>query len=195
MIAEPRVRLGMPMDEFIAQFEKAPFEYIDGEIKPLMPNLAIHVILAQILMELLLSFKKSASITVFSEATFVLTQDPDWVAGSRVPDLVIYDRERFEQYLAQHPDWQQRPIMLVPDLCIEIISKNDQFSDVMEKVRAYLHDGVRVVWVFDPPAQTVTVFAQGSQQFTILSADDTLDGGAVVRGFRVRVGDIFAAQV
>lgn len=57
----------------------------------------------------------------------------------------------------------------------------------MEKVRAYLRDGVRLVWVFDPPAQTVTVFTQGNQQFTILSA--------VVRGFRVRVGDVFAAQV
>jgi len=146
-------------------------------------------------MELLLPFKKSASITIFSEATFVLTQDPNWVAGSRVPDLAVYDRARFEDYFAQHPDWLQRPLMLVPDLCIEIISKNDQFSDVMEKVRLYLRDGVRLVWVFDPPAQTVTVFAQGSQQFTILSADDTLDGGAVVSGFRVRVGDIFTTQL
>jgi Uma2 family endonuclease len=117
------------------------------------------------------------------------------VKGSRVPDIMVYERARFDAYCAEHPDWLDKPFILVPDLCIEVVSRNDQYSEVNEKVEAYLADGVRLVWVFDPQTRTVTIRTQGSATATILHADDTLDGGTVVSGFSVRVGDVFAGKV
>jgi Uma2 family endonuclease len=195
MIAEPRERLGMPMDEFIAQFDKAPFEYIDGEVKPLMPTVFIHSWITKFFYDLLHELEKQVSIVVFSETTFVMMPNPNWVTGSRVPDVMVYERARLVEYQTQQPEAGQLPLILVPDLCVEVISQTDQYSEVLKKVRGYLRDGVRIVWLVDPSEQTVAVYTQGSQQSTLLSGDDMLDGGAVVAGFSVRVGDVFAAKI
>lgn len=40
-------RIGMPLDEYIRQYEKQPFELINGEVKPLMVNVAGHGEVAQ----------------------------------------------------------------------------------------------------------------------------------------------------
>lgn len=195
MIAEPREHVGMAMDDFIAQFDKAPFEYIDGEIKPLMPTVFIHSWITKVFFKLLLALEEQESIVVFSETTFVMAANPSWVTGSRVPDVMVYDRARLVEYQSQQPEMGKLPLILVPDLCIEVISQNDPYSEIVKKVRGYLQDGVRIVWLVDPSERTVTLHTQGSQQSTMLAEDDMLDGGAVVSSFRIRVGDIFEAKI
>ena len=37
-----QTRIGMPMDEFIRQYDEAPFELVDGERIPLVPPVAEH---------------------------------------------------------------------------------------------------------------------------------------------------------
>ncbi|MBI3895109.1 MAG: Uma2 family endonuclease [Acidobacteria bacterium] len=51
--------------------------------------------------------------------------------------------------------------------------------------------GVPLVWVVDPATQTVTVYCS-LQEIKMLSADQELEGGEVLPGFRVRVAEIFA---
>ncbi len=185
-------REGMSMEEFIRQFDEAPFELINGSRRELMPNLPKHGDVVAILFELWLKLREIAGILVRVEMPFVLVETSNWVKGSRVPDLVVYDLSRISAYKSANPDWEDRPYAIIPDLCIEVVSKNDDFADVMEKVESYMTDGVRLVWVFEPRTQTVTARTLGSAQATILHADDTLDGGDVVAGFSVRVGDVFA---
>jgi Uma2 family endonuclease len=183
-------RVGMSMEDFIRQFEAAPFELIDGEMITLLPNLPRHNIIAMPLIKSLKSLATAASIVVLYEIPVVLSDSSDWVEGSRVPDIMVYDKARFEAYTAANPDWLDIPLLLVPDLCIEIVSKNDTMTDMMSKVEHYLADGVRAVWVFEPKTRTVTLRTAGSQQALILRAADTLDGGDIVRGFSVVVGDV-----
>jgi Uma2 family endonuclease len=192
MIHEPVTieRAGMSMEDFIRQFEAAPFELIDGKVITLVPALTRHNVLIALLYELLIAHRSSASIEVFFEMAFVPSDSSDWVEDSRVPGIMVYDKGRFEAYTAANPDWLDKPLLLIPDLCIEIVSKNDTMTDVMSKVEHYLADGVRAVWVFEPKTRTVTLRTVGSQQALILRAADTLDGGGIVRGFSVVVGDV-----
>jgi Uma2 family endonuclease len=183
---------GMTMDEFIRQFEESPFEIINGVRREWMPVLPGHNVIVQFLLELLIQVRESADIIVYFETPFVITERSNWVKGSRIPDLAVFDAKRFAAYKTDNPDWKEKPFVIVPDLCIEVVSKNDDFADVMEKVESYLADGVQLVWVFEPKTRTVTVRTRGSAQAIILHEDDMLDGGAVVAGFRVRVGDVFA---
>jgi Uma2 family endonuclease len=44
----------------------------------------------------------------------------------------------------------------IPDLVVEVVSKNDTRPYVQRKVDDYLQAGVRVVWVADPDARTLT---------------------------------------
>jgi Uma2 family endonuclease len=51
--------------------------------------------------------------------------------------------------------------------------------------------GVRLVWLIDPVARTVTVFT-ALDQATVLSEEDTLDGGDVLPGYALRLRDLFS---
>lgn len=79
---------------------------------------------------------------------------------------------------------------LVPDLCAEVISPNDLFSEVEEKVTDYLAAGVRLVWVVDPRSKTIRVHRRdGSVSY--LRIGDKLSGEDVIPGFTCPVEAVF----
>jgi len=125
----------------------------------------------------------------YFEAAFVLTYQSDWVTGSRVPDILFVHAERLAAYIAAHPNWEDMPLVLVPDLAVEVISTNDHYSDVDAKVDLYLDDGVETVWVVDPKQKTVTV--RGRDYYKKLKVGDVLTGGNVIPGFELAVEKIF----
>src|ERR1051326_4229867 len=78
---------------------------------------------------------------------------------------------------------------IAPDLAVEVVSPNDLFSEVREKVRDYLAAGVRLVWVIDPPTHTVQVFHPDGADSTI-GPEGELSGEDVLPGFRCRVAEL-----
>ncbi len=185
-------RVGMPMDEFIREYDAAPFDLIDGERITLMPPVALHIIILKIIYALLLKYEQTTGIGfAFSEAPFVLADTSDWVKGSRVPDASFYLAERWTDYISSTPDWYSKPFVLVPDLCVEIISPNDNYFDVEAKVAAYLSDGVQIVWVVNLRSKTVIVYTLGSDQITRLAVGAALTGGDVLPNFMLPLKDIF----
>jgi Uma2 family endonuclease len=187
-----QIRVGMPMDEFIREYNEAPFELIDGERIPLVPNVAEHgETLKRIFVALLAYEQTRGTVVVHLEMPFVLSDTSDWVKGSRTPDVMVYEASRMADYKARTPDWRKKPCVLVPDLCIEIISPNDNYLDVDEKVEGYLRDGVHQVWVFNPRRTSIAIHGPGVDQFKRLRADDTLDGGDILPGFSIKVAEIF----
>jgi Uma2 family endonuclease len=190
--AAPETRIGMSMNEFIRAFaEDGPFELIDGKRVALMPNMFEHSLIVRFLLKLLFALEQSAGVLCFPEASFVVDYTPNWVRGSRVPDIAIYKAERIVAYKAEFP-WTGKPIALVPDLCIEVVSPTDNFSEVELKAQRYLTDGVLLVWVVDLGSRCIYAYTAGSTLRTTLHEDDLLEGGGVVQGFSVRVGDVFS---
>lgn len=193
MIAQEQV--GMSIDDFIRQYEQQRFELIDGERRVLMPTLPEHGSIMRILVQLFLAYETvRPHVITYFELPYVLVHASNWVKGSLVPDIMVYDAERMRQYKTQNPDWKSKPFTLVPDLCVEIISPGDIYLDVEAKVKHYLSDGVRLVWVFNPRNQTVTVHTAGSNQITLLSLEDTLTGGDVMPEFSVSVRAVFVDE-
>ena len=79
---------------------------------------------------------------------------------------------------------------IVPDLAVEVISPNDRYYEVEEKVDEYLKAGVRLVWVVDPLAKTIRIHrANGTVQD--LNLTDELSGEDVVAGFLCPVSEVF----
>lgn len=183
----------MTLEDFVRLYDEAPFELIDGERILLVPPLARQVVVLKLLYDLLVDFtRKHKSGQVFPEAPFVVVESADWVMGSRVPDILFYAAQRWSDYITNYPDWGDKPFVLIPDLCVEIVSKNDSYEDVDSKVQRYLNDGVRLVWVVNPRNQTVIVYRNGSDQITRLTEEHTLTGEDVLPGFSVPVKSIFA---
>jgi Uma2 family endonuclease len=57
----------------------------------------------------------------------------------RIPDVCVTERDPLT-------DVFETP----PLICIEILSRRDEMSDVLEKLEEYAAAGVRYIWVFDP---------------------------------------------
>lgn len=88
---------------------------------------------------------------------------------------------------------EQRPrghCRLAPDLVVEVISPNEFYSDVEEKVREYLSAGVRLVWVVNPPTRSIRVHRPGNS-ITDLGESDELSGEDVIPGFKCVVAELF----
>jgi Uma2 family endonuclease len=78
----------------------------------------------------------------------------------------------------------------IPDLVVEVRSKNDTLSAVQRKVYDYLKAGVRIVWVADPEARTVTAHRSGQEPHVFGQADDLVIAD-IIPGFRMSVADVF----
>jgi Uma2 family endonuclease len=81
-------------------------------------------------------------------------------------------------------------LLTIPELVVEVRSKNDTWPFLERKVADYLAAGVRVVWVADPEARTVTAYRPNTppQVFTI---NDTLTVEDIIPGLQLRVQDAF----
>jgi Uma2 family endonuclease len=100
----------------------------------------------------------------------------------RKPDVSFVLRQRLNRIPKGH-------ICIVPDLAVEVVSPNDLYSEVQQKLVEYLDAGVPLVWVVDPESRTVTVHDQ-SRGFQLRNSD-VLTGGDVLPGFRCEVGELF----
>lgn len=185
--------VGMPLDEFIRLYEQeGAFELVNGERISVLPGVAEHSELVKLFYDLLMSFaRQQPNIAVYVETPYVLTYSPDWVTGARTPDVMVYSTARLNAYKTETANWRRMPFVLVPDLCVEVISTHDVYSEVDAKIERYLADGVRLVWVVNPRTSSVRVHSANSLQSVRLTEAYTLDGGEVLPGFTLPVRDIF----
>jgi Uma2 family endonuclease len=63
-------------------------------------------------------------------------------------------------------------------------------SGSLQKIGEYFQAGVQLVWVVYPQQRLVYVY-ETPTRVRILATDDTLDGGAVLPGFQLRVDSLF----
>jgi Uma2 family endonuclease len=185
----------MTMEEFIRRSDQeGPFEIINGEIVSRMPTVFGHGEIANLIGTLLNQLAGDQG-KAYVEVTFIYPDDYDanWVRGSRIPDVMFIRTERLDAYKTANPDWRGKPLMLVPDLVVEVVSPTDQYSDVQAKVQRYLADGVRLVWVFDPQTKTVTAYSRTQEGYRVraFNESDTLDGGDVIAGLSINLKEIF----
>ena len=117
-----------------------------------------------------------------SDTIYAFRRDPD--RGLR-PDASFVRADRLPL-----GDQFDKPLELVPDLVIEVVSPNDRAGALEEKLETYQRFGVPLIWVLWPRRRAITVYAVG-QPVRELSEDKELDGGDVLPGFRVAVADLF----
>jgi Uma2 family endonuclease len=78
----------------------------------------------------------------------------------------------------------------IPELVVEVKSKNDSAKELAEKVAMYLAAGVDRVWVLDGSKKTVTVHTSAGK--ATLFAADTLTADGLIPGFAVSVAELFS---
>jgi Uma2 family endonuclease len=109
---------------------------------------------------------------------------PDQPLKVRKPDVSVYKKERFTR---EH--LMEGFVSIPPDLAVEVVSSNDEYAEVNEKVEEYLAAGVALVWVIDPENELVYIYrADGS--VARLRKHDELSGENVIPGFTCKVAEL-----
>lgn len=105
----------------------------------------------------------------------------------RIPDVSFVSRKRLPA--RKRPS---RPIpQLVPNLVVEVLSPSNTAREMQLKLQDYFAAGAELVWYVNARTQTVEVFTS-LEDSTVLKAGQTLAGGEVLPGFKVRVRELFS---
>lgn len=81
---------------------------------------------------------------------------------------------------------------LYPTLAVEVLSPGNTAREIDEKLADYFDAGCELVWIVDPKNKSIRVLT-GREDERLVGTEGLLDGGAVLPGFSVPVGEIFAA--
>jgi Uma2 family endonuclease len=171
-------------EELMAMGEDARYELLDGELVEMAPASSDHGVIAYRLATRVDRFEPSRELVegVTAEAGFVLRRDPDVLVA---PDIAFVRRQRVPPAGRRSGAFE-----FAPDIAVEIISPSDRPTRIARKVSRYLQAGTELVWLVDPRARTVTVH-QRERAARVLAEHELLDGGDVIPGFQVRVGELF----
>lgn len=169
--------LRMPDDGF-------RYELVNGELIKMAPAGREHGYLAMRVGGPLWQYVETHQLgeVYAAETGFQLASNPDTV---RAPDVAFVSQQRLEEAGPVRGYWPG-----APDLAVEVISPNDTYTEVQDKVLTWLDAGTRMVVVLNPRRRTVTVY-RSRTDITILTENDTLDGRDVVPGWTLPVADLF----
>lgn len=189
MADQTRERIGMPLSEWERRWQDGPFELIDGEIIEVSPEVLQHMVLIKLFLRELFKLEDVGLGQAFAEGTFAQLEGSNWVTGSRIPDVMFYLQTRWDKYLAEMANPEKKPLVLYPDLVVEVVSPNDSYTVLNRKVRIYLADGVQVVWVVDPRTQTIDVWRNDGSQKQLTKTDTLTD--PILPGFSIELAKVF----
>jgi Uma2 family endonuclease len=105
----------------------------------------------------------------------------------RRPDVAFIRKDRLEGV-----DLERVPLLIAPDLAIEIVSKNDRADDLNLKVSQYLQAGVRAVWLFYPSTRLAYRYVPGKRDPEVRSAKagDRFEEPELLSGFSLLLSEI-----
>lgn len=119
---------------------------------------------------------------VRTEVGVLLNRAPDSVL---TPDVLFISKESLP--LKRSPEGY---LETIPNLVVEVRSKNDSLKYVQRKVQQYLKAGVKTVWVADATKKTVTAHSIAGEP-AVYSEDDTLQLPGLIPDLSMPVADIF----
>ena len=120
--------------------------------------------------------------TYIADTGYILATDPDHVLA---PDLAFISNERLSE-IGESDGFARG----APDVAVEVISPNDRYTEVREKVEDWLNAGCRAVIVVNPRNRTVDIHRSPTDT-TTLTQSDTLQIQDILPGWRMPVQDIF----
>jgi len=157
------------------------YELDRGVLVPTTPGGMEHALICAEFSCLLTNYVKAHHLgrVYANDPGFILGRDPDTLRG---PDLAFISTERLAE---MHGEGFASG---APDLAVEVVGRESSVNRAIRKAAQYLEAGCRLVWVADIARRRVLEFhADGLVR--MVEGDDALEGGSVLPGFVLGVGD------
>ena len=179
---QPPPGAATPRDALRITETERPCELVDGVLVE-KPMGQLESRLALLIGRYLLEHLERHDIGIAYGADGMTLFDEDLV---RMPDVAFIPYENIPDGAdptTPIPDW-------TPALAVEVISRGNTKREMERKLRDYFTAGVRLVWLMYPQTQTVRVYT-AVDQFDEFDAAQSLDGGDVLPGFALPIGQLF----
>ncbi|MDZ7363788.1 MAG: Uma2 family endonuclease [candidate division KSB1 bacterium] len=175
-------RNDVTVDELERGWESLPYpaELDNGKVVFKMPNLEHGMIHSNVDWALRSYLKKHPIGYIALETNFRLWDDRPH--ASFIPDICFIAKERIPKNKRRFPD-------MAPDLAVEIVSEDDSHNKIMAKVKAYLQQGTKVVWVIFASTREVLVCTTAGKHY--VGIDEVLTAPDVLPDFALPVREIF----
>jgi Uma2 family endonuclease len=134
----------IPVEEYLNRSYRPDCEYLEGTILERNVGEWEHARLQMRVSARLFSREKEWRIRVVPEQRVQLKAE-----RFRVPDVCVISADTPVEPILRRP----------PFLCVEILSREDRMSEMLERVEDYLSFGVRYVWVIDPRRRWAQIHA------------------------------------
>lgn len=138
---EPRT-VRVPLAEYMTTTYRPDCEWIAGELRERNVGDGQHAVVQKFLAMFLGMQEEEWRILVRTEQRVQVSTD-----HFRIPDVcVTHSEDPFEAI-----------VRVPPLLCIEILSRDDTVTEMMERIDDYLAMGVPVVWMIDPRRRSASI--------------------------------------
>jgi Uma2 family endonuclease len=163
--------------------ERRLCELVDGVLVEKAMGIKASVLAAAIA-QMIWNFIDKSDLGVVFGADGMIRTFPDQV---RIPDVSFISWDR---YLGDEvPD--EGISNFLPNLAVEVLSPGNTKAEMDRKLRDYFLAGVELVWVIDPKTQSAKAYTS-PEDVRRIGKGGSLDGGAVLPGFRMPLKDLFA---
>ncbi len=114
----------------------------------------------------------------------------------RAPDVSWVRRERWDTWLAEHPEGRQHDADaevftgICPDFVLELRSPTDTLAYQRRKMEEYMENGCRLGWLIDPVQKRVHIYRPGVETET-LDEPATVSDETVLPGFELDLREIW----
>jgi Uma2 family endonuclease len=119
---------------------------------------------------------------VRTEVGVILWRKPDCVL---TPDVLFISKKSLPLEKSR-----EGYLETIPNLVVEVRSKNDSLKYIQRKVQQYLKAGVDVVWIADAERKSVTAHS-ATASLKVYGEGDNLKLPRLIPGFSMRVTDVF----
>jgi Uma2 family endonuclease len=180
--AEPKTKL-VTGEELAVMGDIGRCELVEGKIAMKSPTGSRHGSVEHNFVYVLTSFvqPRKLGLVKVGEVGIYTHRNPDTVRGA---DVLFVSNERAAKL------GTSAFLDVAPDLVVEVMSPDDRWSEMMQKLREYFEIGVRLAWVADPSSRIVYAYRSVTnvRQF---GENDSLSGDDVLPGFSAAVKDLF----
>ena len=144
----------VPVEQYLAMsFDGPEPEYLDGEIIERHLGSIPHFEAQERLLEFFRSLKQSHSLFGYPEVTLRISP-----TRYRIADVAVFagGRPKGNKYPSDPPE-----------IVVEIVSENDRWVDIQEKLAEYQAWGIKHIWLVDPWSRKLSVYdASGLHEVT-----------------------------
>lgn len=160
-------------------------ELKEGEVVYKMPTGGIHGTIEAIIAFLIMQyvFKNKSGRVMTGEVGIYTKFNPDSI---RAADVAFISNQRIERISKPEKGY----LRVAPELVIEIMSPDDLWDDIQEKINEYFGVDVVEVWVIDPKLKQIHQYS-GPRSVSIWGEGDQFSAERVIPGLSIDLHEVF----